>query len=141
MVEAVKAVVRTYFEAVNAGDHAALDALLAEDHLQHGRPAAPGRESIKRHLAMYRSGFPDLRVTIEDILAEGDRVVARTTTEGTHAGPFLGHPPTFRRFRAEGLDIFRLGQGKLLEHWGVFDTLGMLIQLGLYRPLAAKAGA
>jgi steroid delta-isomerase-like uncharacterized protein len=141
MVEAVKAVVRTYFEAVNSGDEAALDAVLAEDYLQHAPPAAPGREAVKRHLAMYRSGFADLRVAVEDVLSEGDRVVARTTTEGTHTGPFLGHPPTFRRFRAEGLDIFRLRDGKLVEHWGVFDTLGMLIQIGLYRPSAPKAGA
>jgi len=140
MVEAVKAVVRTYFDAVNAGDEAALDAVVAEDYLQHAPGATPGRATIKRHLALYRAGFPDLRVGIEDILAEGDRVVARTMTEGTHTGPFLGHPPTRRRFRADGLDIFRLRDGKLVEHWAVFDTLGMLIQLGLYRPSAPKAG-
>jgi len=140
MVEAAKAVVRSYFEVVNAGDVALLDRIVADDYLQHALGAVPGRETVKRHLAMYRAAFPDLRVGVEDVLGEEDRVVARTVTEGTHTGSFMGHAPTLRRFRADGLDMFRVRDGKLVEHWGVFDTLGMLIQLGLYRPLPPRAG-
>jgi steroid delta-isomerase-like uncharacterized protein len=140
MDEAVKTVVRRYFEAVNGGDEAALDALVADGYVQHSPGAAPGRETVKRHLAMFRSGFPDIRCQVEALLSEGDDVVARTVTEGTHTGEFMGHPPTGRRFRAGGVDIFRVREGRLVEHWGVFDTLGMLLQLGLYRPVPPGAG-
>jgi predicted ester cyclase len=67
-------------------------------------------------------------------------VVARTLTEGTHTGPFMGHPPSGRRFQAAGIDVFRVAGGQLAEHWSVFDTLGMLMQLGLYRPLPPEGG-
>jgi steroid delta-isomerase-like uncharacterized protein len=140
MDEAVKTVVRRYFEAVNGGDEAALDALVADEYVQHIPGAAPGRETVKRHLAMYRSAFPDIRCQVEALLSEGESVVARTVTEGTHTGEFMGHRPTGRRFRAGGLDMFRVREGRLVEHWGLFDTLGMLLQLGLYRPVPPEAG-
>jgi predicted ester cyclase len=113
---------------------------VAADYVQHIPGAAPGRETMKRHLATVRSGFPDIRVHLEALLSEGDDVVARTVTEGTHTGEFMGHPATGRRFKAAGLDMFRVREGRLAEHWGLFDTLGMLLQLGLYRPVPPDAG-
>lgn len=140
MDEGGKAVVRRYFAAVNGGDEAALDALVADDYVEHVPGAGGGRESVKRHLAMFRSGFPDIRFNVEALLGEGDDVVARTVTEGTHSGEFMGHPPTGRPFRANGIEMFRVRDGRVAEHWGVFDTLGMLWQLGLYRPVSREAG-
>ena len=140
MDEPVKTVVRRYFEAINGGDEVTLDALVAADYVQHIPGAAPGRETMKRHLATVRSGFPDIRVHLEALLSEGNDVVARTVTEGTHTGEFMGHPATGRRFKAAGLDMFRVREGRLAEHWGLFDTLGMLLQLGLYRPVPPDAG-
>jgi steroid delta-isomerase-like uncharacterized protein len=140
MDEAVKTVVRRYFEAINDGDDAALEALLADEYVQHLPGTTAGRETVKQHLAMFRSGFPDIRCRVEALLSEGDNVVARTVTEGTHTGEFMGHAPTGRCFRAGGLDVFRVTEGRLVEHWGLFDTLGMLLQLGLYRPVPPQTG-
>ena len=67
--------------------------------------------------------------------------MARSITLGTHTGAFMGHPPTGRRFHAGGIDVFRIAEGKLVERWGQFDTLGMLQQLGLYRPVPPGARA
>ena len=139
-MDEIKTVVRRYFDAVNGGDEAALDAVVADDYVQHIPGTAPGRETVKRHLAMFRSGFPDIRCQVEALIAEGDDVVARTVTEGTHTGEFMGHAPTGRRFRAGGVDVFRVREGRLVEHWGLFDTLGMLLQLGLFRPMTPESG-
>jgi predicted ester cyclase len=89
---------------------------------------------------MFRSGFPDIRFHLEALVSEGDMVVARTVTEGTHTGEFMGHPATGRSFRTIGIEMFRVREGKLAEQWGVFDTLGMLLQLGLYRPSPRETG-
>ncbi len=128
-------VVRRYYAALESGDDAALDALVDEGYVRHMPGVPPGRAVVRQHLEAFRAGFPDLRFRVEALIAEGDLVSARTTTEGTHTGPFMGHPPTGRRFRAGGIDIFRVEEGRLQEHWGQFDTLAMLQQLGLYRPV------
>ncbi len=130
-------VVGAYFAALDAGEDAALEALLAEDFVRHMPGVPPGRAVVRQHLDMFRLGFPDLSFTVEAILAEGDLVAARTTTTGTHAGFFMGHPPTGRRFTAGGIDLFRVGEGRLREQWSQFDTMSMLHQLGLYRPVPA----
>lgn len=138
--EAPKRVVRAYFEAIERGDEAALDTLLAPDYVQHVEGIPPGAEMVKRLLASFRAAFPDIHYGLEALLADGDLVVARTATEGTHRGVFMGHAPTGRRFRAGGIDIFRVRDGRLAERWGEFDTLGMLRQLGLYRPSSQGQG-
>jgi len=140
MDEIVQTLVRRYFDAVNAGDEAGLDAVLANDYIQYVPGGPHRREAVKRQLATYRSGFPDLRVHVEAWLGEGGSGAVRTVTEGTHTGEFMGHAPTGRRFRVGGMDLFHTRQGRLAEHWGVFDTLGMLIQLGLYRPVPPRVG-
>src|SRR5262245_51099352 len=122
MDDTVRTLVQSYFDAVNRGDEAGLDAVLADDYVQHVPGGPRRREAVKRQLVAYRSGFPDLRVHVEAVLGEHDRVAVRTVTEGTHTGEFMGHPPTGRRFRAEGIDLFHTRQGRLAEHWGVFDT-------------------
>jgi len=126
-----EAVARRYYEAVNSGDLAALDEILAEDYRPHTRGVPPGRETAKAFLAHFRAAFPDVRFEVDFMVSSGDLVVARTTTRGTQRAEYLGHPPTGESFAATGIDIFRVVGGQLAEHWGEFDTFGMLQQLGL----------
>lgn len=122
---------RRYYDAVNRGDLAALDGLLAADYRSHKRGVPPGRETAKAFLAHFRSAFPDVSFAVEFTVTSGDLIVARTRTTGTHEAEYLGHPPSGARFVATGIDVFRVVDGRLAEHWGEFDTFGMLQQLGL----------
>ena len=79
---------------------------------------------------MYRAAFPDLQLSVDDLFAEGDRVVARWTSRGTHQGEMMGISPSGKHVQISEIDIFRVSAGKLAEHWGVFDQLGMLQQIG-----------
>jgi steroid delta-isomerase-like uncharacterized protein len=130
-LEANKAVVRRFFATVfNAGDLAAADVLVREDYLQHSPIAAPGREGVKAFARGLRQAFPDLRLEIADLIAEGDRVVTRIVGRGTHTGgEFLGLPPKGRAMDATSIDIFRLEGGQLAEHWDVLDVQALIAQL------------
>lgn len=129
-----EACIRRYYQALNDGNWAALDDLVAPGFIHHTRGMPDGLITHKRVLSMFRRGFPDLHSDIETLLAAGEMVVAHTTTRGTHRGSFLGHSPTGKQFEATGIDIFRLADGRMVERWGVFDTIAMLQQLGLYTP-------
>ena len=83
---------------------------------------------------MLRTGFPDLRFTIEELVGEGDTVAGRVTMSGTHEGEFMGIPPTARSVRQDQMHFVRFRDGKAIEHWGVRDDLGMMQQLGAITP-------
>jgi predicted ester cyclase len=90
---------------------------------------------------MFLEAFPDLHLEIEFMIAEGDRLMTHICTTGTHTRPFMGMPATGKKFKVNGTDIFRFNnEGKVAAHWGVFDTLGMLMQLGLF-PSSIEAQA
>ena len=128
-----KAIVRRFVEEVqNRGDLAALDELCAPDFVNHSAPPGvpPTREGLAQLTALFRRAFPDGRMAIEDMLAEGDRVVTRKTFRGTHRGELMGLPPTGARVEIGLIDIVRLDGGKVVEHWNAVDNLGMLQQLG-----------
>lgn len=93
-----------------------------------------GPEEMKEYVGMYRSAFPDLRVTLEDQVAAGDKVVNRWTAEGTHQGGFLGVAPTGNRVTFTGIHISRIAEGKLIESWENYDALGLLRQIGAVSP-------
>lgn len=120
-------------EGFSKGNIAVLDELIAADCVDHAAPPGTpsGREGVKQFFTMLRSAFPDLHFTIEDVIAEGDKVVTRSTWQGTHQGAFLGIPPTGKQVRVTGIDITRYAGGKAVEHWGNQDTLGLLQQLGV----------
>jgi steroid delta-isomerase-like uncharacterized protein len=129
-------------EAFSQGRLEVLDELVAEDFVNHD-PAVPpelpsGREGLKELVRFYRSAFPDTRLTIEDQIAEGDRVVTRYTARGTHQGDFAGIPPTGKQATVTGITIDRIEGGKLVESWNSFDQLGLLQQLGAI-PAQARA--
>ena len=126
-----KALVRRFVEeVVNQGNTTALADLVAADHVRHAPDGdLYGPEGVRIDLAEYRSGFPDLSVTVEDLVAEGDRVVSRFVLRGTHAGPFPGMAATGRAVAVVGIAVDRLANGRLAEGWVSFDGLGLLRQL------------
>jgi predicted ester cyclase len=120
----------------------AVDELLAADFAEHealppGTP--PGREGVKQVFAMLRAALPDLRVTIDDEIAAGDRVVCREMWRGTHRGELLGAAPPGRPVEFGVIDIVRVAAGKLVEHWGQSEWLGLLQQVGA-RPAPEQPG-
>lgn len=128
---------RTYEELLNGGELSVADELVAPDFVNHEAPPGMDRgpESIRGLATMLRTAFPDLRFTIEDLVAEGDTVAGRLTMSGTHEGPLMGMSPTGRSVRQDHIHIVRFRDGKAIEHWGVRDELGMMQQLGVIPPL------
>lgn len=124
---------RVQEEAFNQGNLAIIDELVSADYVDHDLPPGfpAGREGFKQMVAMYRAAFPDVQMTIEDVVAEGDKVVIRWAAKGTHKGELMGIPPTNKQVTVTGVDINRLAGGKLAEHWGNFDQMGMMQQLGV----------
>jgi steroid delta-isomerase-like uncharacterized protein len=124
---------RSVYESINAGDVEALGELLADDFVEHEEIPGlePTREGVKEFFEMYIAAFPDLRFDAEDVLASGDKVVARVRVTGTHDGEFLGIPATGKSIDVQLIDIIRFGDDGLAhEHWGVFDTLALMQQIG-----------
>jgi steroid delta-isomerase-like uncharacterized protein len=109
------------------------DELVAPDYIDHAAlpGQAPGLEGAKKKWAMYLAGVPDLRVSIEDMVAEADKVAVCRSYEGTHQGEPLGVPPTGRYVQLAGISIFRLAQGKIAEQWEQLDRLALMQQLGV----------
>ena len=131
--ETNKATVRRYFEQIlNNQRHDLVEEFLAENIELHGTGLAPGLEVVKQWLTMFAAAFPDGQNTIEDVVAEEDRVVARTTFNGTHQGEMQGIPATGKRVSSSPtITIFRLDNGKIAEGWLVSDNLGFMQQIGV----------
>jgi steroid delta-isomerase-like uncharacterized protein len=133
--EANKAiVVQLYEEIFNRGDLDLADKLVASSAVNHDPQLPPGVPSgpqgLKVAVTMLRSAFPDDHHTIEDLVAEGDKVVVRLTHSGTHQGPFLGLAPTGKHISQTSIHIFRFADGQLVETWANRDDLGLMRQLG-----------
>jgi steroid delta-isomerase-like uncharacterized protein len=133
MSEQNKRLMRRGIEEVwNKGNLAVVDDLIAGDFVGHSPPDEHhGPEGVKQYFAMLRAAFPDIHFTIEDQIAEDDRVVTRWTARATHTGPFKGIPPTGKAGVVTGITINRVAGGKVLEGWTNKDDLGMLQQLGV----------
>jgi steroid delta-isomerase-like uncharacterized protein len=123
---------RFFKEVVNAGNLDLIDELLSEDFVEHEEfpGLAPNRDGVKQFFAMWRSAFPDGSFTTEQMVAEDDLVTARVTVRGTHHGEFMGVPATGRAVEVQAIDIIRFADGVMAEHWGVFDAMGLMQQLG-----------
>lgn len=122
---------RAYDEVYNKGNLATVDELIASDFVVHlPGDDVQGPEALKGYVSSLRNAFPDLEMTIDDQLADGDMVVTRWTARGTHTGPFQGIPPTGKRASFTGVDIDRFAGGKAVECWTNTDELGLLQQLG-----------
>ena len=127
------ATMRRLYDLINAGDIDGFGELLVEDFVEHEETPGldPTKEGVKQFFHMYKAAFPDLRMEAQDVLESGDKVVARARATGTHQGEFFGMPATGKRVDVQLIDIIRFGDdGLAREHWGVFDALAMLQQLG-----------
>lgn len=133
-MSANKDVIRRLVDEVWANRNlAAADELVAAGYVGHdptlGEPAH-GPQGFKDAAAVYQTAFPDASIAIEELVAEGDRVVARWTGRGTHQGELMGIAPTGKQITVSGITVSRLEGGKVVEEWTVYDALGMLMQLG-----------
>lgn len=125
---------RYYVDALTHGDWQLLDMLVAATFVEHEvlPHIPPTREGIKQKYDLLRTGFPDLRFGVEEIFGVAEKIAVRVIVQGTHTGMFMGRPPTNRTFAVTSVNIFRLAQSQLVEHWGVFDQMSMLGQLGAF---------
>jgi steroid delta-isomerase-like uncharacterized protein len=128
------AIVKKFFEVgPSKGDIAAADALLTPDFSLHVPlpVAGPGIDAINNVIITCRAAFHGLNVTIDDLMADGDKVTARFTARGVHKGEFMGLPPTGKPIVMTGIEIFRLKNGKITELWGEANLMGLMHQLGI----------
>jgi steroid delta-isomerase-like uncharacterized protein len=121
-------------EAFNTGNLAPADELIAADFVNHdpGTPPLPnGPEGFKQLASGYRAAFPDIKITIDDLFAVGDKVAGRWTARGTNTGSLMGMPPTGKEMAVTGTSILTFAGGKVVAHHTNWDTLGLLQQLGV----------
>jgi steroid delta-isomerase-like uncharacterized protein len=134
MSEQNKAIARRFLEETwNNGNLAVIDELIAADHVNHSPgPQLPrGPEGSKMFIGVYKGGFPDTHVHIEDQIAEGDKVFTRWSAHGANSGEFMGMPATGKAVHVSGMIVDRIANGQIVESWSEFDQLGMLQQLGV----------
>lgn len=129
-------------EVVNRGNVSVIDELASPDFVDHTAPPGvpAGNEGFKVFITMFRTAFPDLHYTIDDEIAEGDRVVQRSTARGTMKGDFQGMAASGKTATWSEIHITRFADGRAVEHWGVVDQLGMLAQLGFAQAPGQPAG-
>ena len=128
-----KAIVRQMVEELQSGHNLeVVDALFAADFVDHSVPPGlpPSREGVKMQFAMFFNAFPDLRAVIHDQVAESDNVVTRKTFYGTHRGDLIGIPPSGQSVAFDVIDMLRLRDGKITDHWNIVDQLALLRQIG-----------
>jgi steroid delta-isomerase-like uncharacterized protein len=136
MSEENKRLVRRAYEDIRSqGDLDLADEIFARDYRGHDPTAEPpevyGPEGFKQQTAAYRSVFPDLRFTIDSMVAEGDEVIVRWTAMGTHRGSLAGERPTGKMVTVTGFGSWVVREGRITEYWGVIDSMGLLRQIGV----------
>jgi len=124
---------RFYDDVLVGGNLDLIDELFHDEFVEHeefpGLP--PGKEAPRFFVTMLREAFPDVSVTVEDIIVEDNKVVSRFRLSGTHQGEFMGIPPTGKKINVQAIDILAYRDGKLIEHWAVTDQMAMMQQLGV----------
>ncbi len=127
------ATARRLYDSINAGDLEGFGRLLADDFVEHEETPglAPTKEGVLAFFGMQLAAFPDMHMHVEDVIADGGKVVARVRYTGTHRGEFMGMPATGKGVDVNLIDIFVVGDDGLVhEHWGVMDALAMMQQVG-----------
>jgi predicted ester cyclase len=118
-------------KGMSENDGSVIDELISPRYVNHDAPVPiRGVDGFKQLVGMFKAGFPDLRVTIEDAYSDGDRVGSRGTITGTHKGEFMGVPPTGRAIAVEYMDLWRIEDGRFVETWVRMDTMGLMGQIG-----------
>ncbi|TET08629.1 MAG: ester cyclase [Candidatus Thorarchaeota archaeon] len=120
-----------YDEILNKGNLDAFEELCAPNFVKHAIPPSPdyGIEGSKQSVLMLRKAFPDIKYTVEDMIEDGDKLVARWSAKGTHKGEFMGIPPTGKQVTFSGIEIIRVKDGKAIEEWEELDRAGLMQQL------------
>jgi steroid delta-isomerase-like uncharacterized protein len=131
-----KAIARRWAEEVwSKGNFSLVDELLAAEYVAHD-PATPeevrGPEGFRHYVEAFRNALPDMQLTVEDQVAEGEKVVTRWTARGTHRGEFMGIAPSGKRLEMAGVSIDRFSGGRFVESWENYDALGMMEQMGAF---------
>ena len=142
MSEANKKLARRFIEeALNKGDFRVIDEAVSNDYVYREPTIGErrGRDGFKQLLTMYRTAFPDCAMTVEEQIAEGDRIVTRWTARGTHRGELFGIAPTGKQITVTGIVISRFAQGKLVEDLEIYDSLGLMRQFGVVPATLGKA--
>jgi len=136
-IEDNKNLSKKLFEEVwNKGNLDVVDDLIALDYVIHmGNKDLVGIDNYKNFVKIYRNAFPDIYYTVNDLIAEDDKVVERWSAQGTHKGELLGIPPTNKKLKVTGIDIVRIKEGKMVERWAEYDFKGMMEQLGVIKSL------
>jgi steroid delta-isomerase-like uncharacterized protein len=131
-----KTLARRWFEDLfSRGNLDAAKEIISADFVDHlPREEERSLEELKQYILMYRAAFPDIRDTVEELVAEGDKVVVRWTSRGVHQGEFMGVAPTGRHVTFTGMRLFRIAENKIAESWVNLDQLGLLEQLGISIP-------
>lgn len=130
-LEANKQIARQIIERIFVRqEDQAIDELISEEFVPHTfGPMPHGREGLREGMRRAGAGVSDPEFVIHDLIAEGDRVVARLSTSATHTGTFMGVPPSGKRYSIDEIHVFRIGDGQLQEHWHAFDTMRLMAQL------------
>lgn len=129
-----KAIIHQFYEeGVTKGNLGIFDEFMEADYVDHFFPPElpPGLEGLKLFVGALRTGFPDVQITVEDVIAEQDKAASRITIRGTQTGQFQGRPPTGKQVTLEALDHWRFTGGKVVEHWGGPNQFSLLHQLGV----------
>ena len=129
-----KAIAKSFLqEVLNGKAVASVDKYVAANYVEHSvLPGLPNnREGFKELLNQFFNAFPDMKATVEDIIAEEDKIVLRVTSSGTHKGEFMGIAPTGKSFSIGEIHIMRMENGQMVEHWGIEDNMSMMQQLGV----------
>jgi predicted ester cyclase len=130
-------------EVVNKGNFEVIPELFHEEYVDHASPPGtpPGIAGVEPIFRMFRTGFPDVKFTIDQMIGEGDYVATLVHGEGTHTGQFIAFPPSGKHAVWRSVGFFRIKDGKIIEHWGIPDLLGLLIQIGVIPPPQAASAA
>jgi predicted ester cyclase len=122
---------RLHTALLDSRDPEVVDSFFAPEFVSHNNPPGfpPGVEGVKRFFSMFRDAFPDVSVEIDEVVADGDRAAVASTFTGTHEGELMGVAPTGRRVTVTGIDIVRVAGGKIVEHRGLTDIVGLMRQL------------
>jgi predicted ester cyclase len=131
MSEENKAIMRLWFDMYTTGDVNIADEIFAPSWLDHATGRSKNVADVKANVWRARAAFPDVQVTIEDMVAEGDKIAVRYSWTGTHRGEFMGIAPTGKKISWASCTVRRIVDGKIIEHWMLGDNLGLLKQLGV----------
>ncbi|WP_067534233.1 ester cyclase [Nocardia crassostreae] len=134
-------VAHAFAALMNGHDPNAVDGFVAENYINRNPYVEDGREANREFWGRWFAAFPDTRVTLEDVVVSGDRVVGRFTYRGTHVGSLLGEAPTGREVEMRSLDIWRVEDGMAVEHWDELNGIEFFTQLGLLPPMPGSAPA